>query len=350
LDSTRTLQQAQQQAQQVEEIAGKQIAGDNRARMNAAFEGQSFSRARNVVSQMDRNFDASAVQRERGEKSPAEFNARWLQQNQLSREEEGKKAEKIAPTQQQPQDGQSRLRKGKSSMIEEQERRDASSLGIAQKDEKAAGERPAEQMGMPGGMPAEERPADAVTRYQERLKQRQGGLQQEGEFRRGVELQRQDRDDPFAVPSDKPQGMVGGQLAPPAAAMPSPETPPAAGLASLDVDLPMPGAVYRFTMPEGDIQITARAVSQTLLQRLVWAAAVALTALLVLAVAGACRRGRFGWFATATGSVLLIVAGAFSVLLGVAPLLGLAAFAGGSAAAARRVLAKKKPAKTAPAM
>ena len=96
-------------------------------------------------------------------------------------------------------------------------------------------------------------------------------------------------------------------------------------LASLDVDLPLRGREYLFTTPRGEVEITARAVSEPLLGRLARLAAVAagIVALLVLLrvlppLARALHRSRI--FA---GGVLLL--SLFSLVLGVFPILALVA-------------------------
>jgi hypothetical protein len=96
-------------------------------------------------------------------------------------------------------------------------------------------------------------------------------------------------------------------------------------LASLDVDLPLRGREYLFTTPRGDIDITARAVSEPLLGRLyrLLVIAIGFVVLLVLLrvlprVARVLHRSR--WFAAA-----VLLAGLLSLLLGIFPILALAA-------------------------
>ena len=96
-------------------------------------------------------------------------------------------------------------------------------------------------------------------------------------------------------------------------------------LASLDVDLPLRGREYLFTTSRGDIDITARAVSEPLLGRLTRLLAVAVgfvVLLVLLRVLPRVLRLLHGsrWFAAA---VLLV--GLLSLLLGVFPILALAA-------------------------
>jgi hypothetical protein len=96
-------------------------------------------------------------------------------------------------------------------------------------------------------------------------------------------------------------------------------------LASLDVDLPLRGREYLFTTTRGDIDITARAVSEPLLGRLTRLLAVAVGFVVLLVVLRVLPRvlpllHGSRWFA---GAVLLV--GLLSLLLGIFPILALAA-------------------------
>ena len=103
----------------------------------------------------------------------------------------------------------------------------------------------------------------------------------------------------------------------------------AAGLASLDFDLPTPGVLYRFTTPQGDVEITARNISGNLLRRLVGIAAVAVGLLVLWFVARAIRRANVAPPKRPIAAVVLIFAGLVSLCGGILPLAGLAAIAVG---------------------
>ena len=106
--------------------------------------------------------------------------------------------------------------------------------------------------------------------------------------------------------------------------------PPAAtGLASLDFELPTRGALYRFTTPRGEVEVTARTVSKSLLQRLIEIAVVLAVVLVAWYASRLIGAGTFGWFAGRTGSTLLICLGVLSFCGGVLPVLGLAALVTG---------------------
>ena len=113
-------------------------------------------------------------------------------------------------------------------------------------------------------------------------------------------------------------------------------------LASLDVDLPLRGREYLFTTPRGDIDITARAVSEPLLGRLyrllvIAAGFVVLVVLLRVLprVLPVLHRSR--WFAAA-----VLLAGLLSLLLGIFPILALAALIYGLVQLIRLEIARRR--------
>ena len=102
-----------------------------------------------------------------------------------------------------------------------------------------------------------------------------------------------------------------------------------AGLSSLDFTLPERGQVFYFTIPRGEVEITARPVSSEMSQRLAnfgWLLAIIVVLLAVAAVVRRATRSR-------TGRVLSVVflcgAGLMMIVLFVFPLFGLAMFFGG---------------------
>jgi hypothetical protein len=96
-------------------------------------------------------------------------------------------------------------------------------------------------------------------------------------------------------------------------------------LASLDVDLPERGVEFLFTTPRGDIEITARAVSESLLERVIRLAWITAGVLVVLVFWQLLKRigpylARSMWAAG-----LLIPVALFSAAGGLFPLLSLLA-------------------------
>src|SRR5262249_1724506 len=98
----------------------------------------------------------------------------------------------------------------------------------------------------------------------------------------------------------------------------------AAGLASLDVQLPERGRLYRFTTPRGEVEITARAVPLTVISRL-WALVAILVTVIVIWLMGHESSRRFWiWLSgTKTLAVGLILLGLASLIGGIFPVAGL---------------------------
>ncbi|HPM81645.1 MAG TPA: hypothetical protein PLF81_13145 [Candidatus Anammoximicrobium sp.] len=121
-------------------------------------------------------------------------------------------------------------------------------------------------------------------------------------------------------------------------------------LASLDVDLPLRGREYLFTTTRGDIDITARAVSESLLGRLLRLLAVAVGFVVLLVVLRVLPRvlpllHGSRWFA---GAMLLV--GLISLLLGIFPILALAALIYGLVQLVRLEIARRRRRAVAPTL
>lgn len=112
--------------------------------------------------------------------------------------------------------------------------------------------------------------------------------------------------------------------------------------ASLDVDLPQRGREYLFTTPRGDIEITARAVSEPLLGRLIRLLILAAGVVILIVLLRVLPRvlpvlHRSRWVA---GAVLLL--GLLSLLLGIFPILALAALIYGLVQLIRLEIARRR--------
>ena len=397
------IEQAQSEVEELVESLGRDAQMDNRSRLRKQVEQQKGKRARNVVVQMGKNFDAAAVEQGQG---PARFNSEWFDKSQLSNsimaEKEVADAKGKAKV---PPQAASRLVEGKkpAARYDRKVRGPGVSQAVAQPANQPA---PAGQsssargrsMGQQAAPQPPQKKLDAVARYQQRHMQKQGGMAMRsvptdapalqpapGNARGGVAgrggmmggmgmgmaegegreqafgarpTQRDSVDqsfqvfgrrvdeanavvagDPFARPEQSvvvrgevSSGMqvpgvfsadvagdgitetlahhdlrqairqAGGQ--PGAAAMPT-------GLASLDVEIPELGqsTVYLFTTPQGEVEISARALSNDKLKAFVQSILVLAAAMLVLFVVRLVRRGSFNWLIGRTGSTCLIVLG-----------------------------------------
>jgi hypothetical protein len=114
-----------------------------------------------------------------------------------------------------------------------------------------------------------------------------------------------------------------------------PVQPAAQGLASLDFELPpqddLRWTIYYFTTPRGNVEITARSLSDDLLRRVGFAGG---TLAVLLCIALAVRRGIGGggrWIARPAATTTLILLGILALILGVLPVLGFLAIIAGLA-------------------
>jgi hypothetical protein len=147
----------------------------------------------------------------------------------------------------------------------------------------------------------------------------------------------------FGVGVNEDAGLVGGGIPAglPATAI---TPPPATGLASLDVQIPVRGREFRFTTPRGDAQITVRSISTAVSDRLIslaWVLGVTVVALLAVRWI---RQGGLALFAGRAGAVTLIVLGIASLLTCVLPVLGALAIVIGVALYIRSRIRRPAPA------
>ncbi len=292
-ENTRIMQQTQKEVARREEAPAPTQIEDNRQRLNVAYQGQTMSRAKNVVNELGLNWEQPT------------FPSRAGPQGSPSKPQTKKMM--VAPR------------------IVIQEEVKEEQLGVQQdrRERSRQTQRAIE--------------AEALNRYQQRLakqttttdisrgelldQSRPGGEEVEGRLPH-------DAGDPFALPAAD-----GVPLAKP--------VPPATGLASLDFELPTRGAVYRFTTPRGEQEITARYLSGDVVRRLVELAWVGVAVLVVWFIVGLVRRGRLDWLARPAGSWLLIGLGLFSLLAGLLPVAGLLVIVLGCGLKIRRITMKQ---------
>jgi len=202
--------------------------------------------------------------------------------------------------------------------------------------------------------------SDSIERYQQQL--RQQSVEQRAEmhyddsqsFREGAEQPAKpgSKPDPFAVssepgrpsdaslPQEAPASPSPGALAP-ARSVPTQSASPAAGLASLDFQLPKRGRLFHFTSPQGEAVVTARTVSGDLLRRAIEIAVAVAAAGFLWLLIRTVRRGGFLWLTGRAGSRALICLGLLLICGGVFPGLGLAVVVVGLGATVHRISEKK---------
>jgi hypothetical protein len=303
-----------------------------------------------VVKQLGSNFDVPAEGEERGGEKMQQFNVQWFNKNQLEtasevapRTEELKK--RVAPSGAKPPAAKGQA-PARPAPTEEYFQELAGKALPEQPTDQGRARQEGRQM--TAGVGLADTQGDAVRRYQEEHRRQLvdtyedsvGGVAFSPDGRMlAPGLASASRDAEIARGSVAGEGVsaAGGDLVPGGAG--GAPTAQAArlpgGLASLDVELPKRGTVYRFTTPKGDVEITARAVSRELTERAVQAAIAAGIFLVVLWFVSLVRRGGFRWMTGRVGSWCLILGGL--LLLCLLPALGLLATCGGITAKLRRV-------------
>jgi len=375
--NTAVLRAAEQEVQKLQQAPDLRAGVDNRIRLNAFFEQQQASRARDVVKDLGRNFDAP-VEANAGVAvlTDGKLNAAWLANSQLApqvqtgeKKEEADKAVKL--------DLAPRLKKKGAEVADElgvvnpgivAGQAQTPSQSQAGAEAAAGGER---RLGR-GEISERQagRAPDAVERYQQQLSRGRGVVQ--GERGGGMPAQQIDAlGRPMAQPEaahaiagmgmgpaldpSKPADLVmspsqfgmaqtrlgglggfaaeGQQGLAQQAALPT-------GLASLDFEVPKRGTLYLLTTPGGDVEITARAVSVKLLDGLLRAAAVLVAAWIVVLIGRRAARGGFAWLTGRLACAAMIVVG-LGLLLSGFLLAGLLLLVLGIAIAVRRAVGKR---------
>jgi hypothetical protein len=354
---------------------------DNRLRLNALYDEQRSSRAKNVVKDLGRNFDAPVdAKAGGGVTAGGKLNEAWLANSQLAGpaggeelKEEAKK-DKAAPA--------LRLKKGADVAIDES----IVNPGIAAKQPAAAPAQQAQPQAQEGRRSGRQR--DAVERYQQQLEQkrtvdtlrqveksaipfpdeppiaypdrtmsevlsrRRAGAQGQpttadtrafaaNERRLKASRLFSEGKGPvltFQPAEDRDDALITRDGAVQQAALPT-------GLASLDFEVPKRGTLYRFTTPGGDVEITARAASGKLLEKLARAVAVLVAAGLVVLLVRHAKRGGLAWLAGPIGCAAMVVLGVVLLVTGFV-LASLTLIVLGIVFAVRRTLRKRTAART----
>ncbi|MBU4399765.1 MAG: hypothetical protein KKE86_10575, partial [Planctomycetes bacterium] len=289
------MQQTQKEAERQEKAPAPTQLEDNRQRLNKAYAGQKSSRAKNVVGDLGRNWEQPTFHRKAGpqESVPKPQTKKMMVAPRIViQEEEEKKLEA-------PREGLDRGR----------QTQQASETEALNRYQQRLAAQTTTTDTLRGELPDQSRPSDT-----------------------GLVGRLPPGDDRFASPA-APRYSPAATTAP---ALPQP-----AGLASLDFELPTRGAVYRFTTPRGEQQITARYLSGDVVRRLVELALVGVAVLVTWFIIGMIRRGGFDRLARPAGSWLLIGLGLFSLLAGVLPVAGLLAIVVGCWLKVRRLTMKQ---------
>ncbi len=349
--NTAVFRQAEEELKKIEQAPAQREGDDNRMRLNGLYEGQRTSRAKNVVKDLGRNFDALVdVKGGEGITAGGKLNEAWLANSQLAGPAGGEGEGKEEAKEDKSGAGM-RFKKGADVAVDES----VVNPGIAVQQPAAAPAQQVQLQGQEGRRSGRQR--NAVERYQERL-ERGGGQAGKGQPVGDLVLS------PSSMPADGkafgiavPQfggftpsdrrnqlmdrfdGLMkdGDLAAAQQAALPT-------GLASLDFEVPKRGTLYRFTTPGGDVEITAQAASGKLLQGLARAVGVLVAAGIVVLIGRQAKRGGLAWLAGPVGSAAMVVLGVVLLVAGFV-LAGLALIVLGIVLAVRRTLRKRSPAR-----
>jgi hypothetical protein len=314
LDSgRRAIQKAERQQKQIAQMPQPpRAAGNNRAVFFDLYKGQQTSRARNVVQDLDSNFDAFEIrQQRRPSAGPAGFEAQWLNSNSLVDMEalEEKLGEDEDDDALRGSILGGRGGRDQREMPEKAQRQIADLLDQTARtpqDKPASKAEPPRQGGRRGKQ-------EVLERYQQQLSLEAGrGAADRDE----IEFEKETSDATYRARPMEARAYDDKTMA---------RVPPRyhAGLASLSINLPVRGTPYLFTTPRGDVTITARAVSRTFAKS---AERLSLVLLAMLICGVLYRLKRQGWLAALagrTGAIILILLGALVALAGVLPVVGL---------------------------
>jgi hypothetical protein len=348
-----TMELARQQTEDYFEGETQVVVQDNRGRLNTLWFDQKNDLARNVVNGLPGNFDVVVrAEQPQSQSGQERLNYRWIEDNKLQRQE--KYSQK---------DLDKRFGKAKGDLAQEGAKFSQEKAQLQVENQKIgqvlgelAGKQP--QARGQASAPSGEQGAASVSKSQKTLAReyyrqleedqaRSRTAPQSFEYGEGYGLQTGAQILDMRQSMDESRGVVAGGL------VLAGDGQPAAGqdqadaialethLASLDVDLPQRGVEIKFRTTRGDIEITARAVSQPLLSRLIRLAVLAgalIVVVLVWKLAGSIGPylARSIWAAS-----LLVVIGLFSILFGLFPIAGLVGLVVGVVHLARLVWANR---------
>jgi hypothetical protein len=328
--NTSVIQQAQQQTKDFFAQEGQIAVDDNRRRLNTFWMEQKNGLARNIVNDLPGNFGSAAVPQPaaKPQSGKENLNYDWLSSNQLDNREKYSQKElesRFGRVREEAGQEGKKLKQDRANLLGKQ-----SLLGdIA--GEKAAAKDKSRKL-------AEQRQSTENLSKSQRLlaRQYQQQLEQESLSQMRLVPQGDESLERLAAGEDSKdlgvgQGIGGGTVtAARDGEIALPQTPADAyaveiHLASLDVDFPERGVEFMFRTTRGDIEITARAVSQPLLERVIRLAWIAAAMLAIVIIWKLFKRigpylARSMWAAS-----LLIPIALFSAMLGLFPLLSLLA-------------------------
>ncbi|MGD0897158.1 MAG: DUF4974 domain-containing protein [Thermoguttaceae bacterium] len=311
------LQQAEKELQEMQKSPAAEQLRDNRQQLKESFGRQSFSRSRNMLKELGDNWPDANVQQPKQAAPAAQFNDQWLKKNRLDKPSAPPKP--AAPAQPKAPGSSGMTPRGQAVPSVALDKMQRVLCGIPSNP------------GF-GGMGGQSNPAPVVVPVVPSRRPAQKEV------------------DRPAQPAPPQQGQLPNaysryreQLRGPAAGekIESKDGTPRGELADLVPAIPEDAEVYRFTTPRGDVQITARTVSNNLLARLLHLAVMVGVVLVAWCAVRLARSGRLSRLSRPGTSAMLTATGVLSIVTGILPIVGLAAMIEGLMILARR--AKRSP-------
>lgn len=330
--NTTAVAEAQKQAEDFVIEAGEAVVDGNRDRLNSVFQEQRNIYARNVVTDLSPNFTVPQMPDAQTLASNETLN-KWIYDNKLERKT--KQSKKDIESRFQSKTSQVQVGGKLKGLAAEQQLLQS----IATQEQKPMGQGQAEGQGRQtrtGTRGVARGQKELTRRYQEQLEQENmqfgdqaqtargsgaplrglgssSGGQAVADYGRQVDLG-------GAAASTDGRRLVTGALDDQVTVW-GINAAPAQGiephLASLDVDLPERGVEFKFTTVRGKMEISARAISAPLAERLEWLLWVAVGVVALAIVYWLARRITPWLVGTQVGAGLVFLAGLFALLLGI---------------------------------
>ncbi len=380
------LRQAEQEVQEFTESEQKAmpVGTDNRARLNESYEGQKTTRARNVVQQDDKNWDIAQQQQAVAGGKRSYFNDKWLSDNKLGSEADGKdQAERGKKTSEKIGGRRFKTWHGGTATVAAKGQLNAPEVAQGKAKAELSKSLASRESRARNRRRSASKERDTLERYQQQLEQQQDRQQRTSQVL-GRQYTRfdQPRSQTQAAGTQVQRGGtvqahlgsaatlnlkggaqltelsgvggVGGQGF--AAGMGGARyggwgrqlgesVQQVAGLASLDVELPELDRfyqVYHFTTPRGETRISARATSRRLMTDFGRLGTVAVIFAVILGLIHLARTGRFVWLTQPAGSTTLICVGLLALVIGILPLFALVALVAGITLKIRGRIARRQ--------
>ena len=340
LSSSATILQSVGREIESQEKAQRDEVGYNNDSMRELYAGQRNRRARNLVQDLSPNWKESAQKPAARPADQPQFNEAWFDQNALANKEAEAAQGKVG------------VRFRDSKQVEDLQRKQVQAPGQAGVqmfdnfailgDKAGKAQEKAKQAAEPQQRGLSQ--AAVVERYQRKLEQR-AGQQQPQTATRGTVVGGGAGGRAWGYMTHSGAAVThGGTILALVPATGAAGPGDVAGAASLDVDLPRRGTLIQFTVPRGEVEVTARSASMPLIEGLERVGGAAVLVILIALVRRWLRGREVGLRAQAAVSTALIVLGVVGLAIGIFPVAGLLTVLVGVGMKVRLFFARRRPA------